>query len=336
MPWDPTGAIIGPLAAIALFFGKKRKRGKWDILMIVVLLGMTAGIGLVACGSAPVNTPPPGSANTAPPVVPASTQSPVPVGPGTVSPNLPSTTPSPIETPTPTPCPTPTSTPAPIGTPTQIPPPTNPTEEQMINYISSFGITLVGNWTGGILANLWEALFTHIGYQELKSWLNGGPATIIYGGSRDCDNAPECYGGVTSNSTITFTYTGPVNPPINMLHEIGHLLDNLWNDYFTKKLEKVQFTLDGEYRAGWNSTSYTSLPREIINSQALYSSQVGGGRAWQQDGGGYVCWQQCEDWADIFANAMVGNGNINQSSDLGGQIYTFYKEMESHVLRGTP
>jgi RHS repeat-associated protein len=54
VPWDPTGAIIG----------RKRKRSKWDILIIIVLLGITAGTGLVACGPTPAGTPPPGSANT--------------------------------------------------------------------------------------------------------------------------------------------------------------------------------------------------------------------------------------------------------------------------------
>jgi len=101
-------------------------------------------------------------------------------------------------------------------------------------------------------------------------------------------------------------------------------------------LEKTEFTLNGAYLAGWNGTSYTSLPSDRIVNLALILSPVGGGRAWQQDGGGYVCWQQCEDWADIFSNAMVGNGNINQSSDLGGQMYAFFKEMENHMKGVNP
>jgi hypothetical protein len=81
----------------------------------------------------------------------------------------------------------------------------------------------------------------------------------------------------------------------------------------------------------------------------LISTQAGGGDAWQQlgaaaydytckdaNGNSYTCWPECEDWADIFANAMVDSGNINQSSDLGRQMFAFYRKMENHVMGGTP
>ncbi len=49
IPWDPTGAIIGPLAAMALFFGRKRKHGKWDSIVILLVLSLSTGLGLAAC-----------------------------------------------------------------------------------------------------------------------------------------------------------------------------------------------------------------------------------------------------------------------------------------------
>jgi len=112
VPWNPIGAILGPLGLIALVFGRKRMRGKWDTVIVLVLLGITVGIGVVACAPAP--TPPAGSANTVPPAMPVQNQTPVPTEPGTI-PFFPTGTPTaPIETPIPIPCPTPIFT----GTPT--------------------------------------------------------------------------------------------------------------------------------------------------------------------------------------------------------------------------
>lgn len=336
VPWgDPTGALFAPLALVGLIYGRKRKKSKFDYFVIVLFVVAGVGMGLSACAPQP-----------APPTLPGSPQPPT-VPPASPSvPNIPppSQTPAPFVPPPPpvtstsildqifaTPCPTPTLWP--IGTPTQAPPPANlATEEQKREYIASFGITLVGNWTGAYLTNLWEALFTHIGYQDLAKWMGGQKATMERAGPAVCkEGETACYSGSTPGTTIYFYAMGGIaNPVINMLHEIGHLVDNLWHDYFTTKLEKTIFTLNGEYLAGWNSASYVSLPRDRVNNLAVYSSHVGGGRAWQQ-GGGTPHW---EDWADIFANSMIGN--INQSSDLGAQMDTFFKDMESHVMGGTP
>jgi hypothetical protein len=180
------------------------------------------------------------------------------------------------------------------------PPPTNPSESEMIDYITSFGITLGGDWTGVRLANLWEALFTHIGYKNLRFWLNGKTATLILGGTRTCDEGKTgCYGGLTQYSTVTFTATNMDNPVINMLHELGHLVDNLWGSYFTYSLKTKTFNLGGEYLAGWDGENYISLPSSGENNvrlSALISSPVGGGDAWQQRGGV----ENFEDWGDIL------------------------------------
>jgi RHS repeat-associated protein len=207
-------------------------------------------------------------------------------------------------------------------------PPTNPTESEMIEYIESFGITLEGNWTGAMLANLWEALFTHIGYRDLALWLNGKTATLVWGGSRTCPEGMDgCYGGLTSYTTVTFSATNMVNPVINVLHELGHLVDNLWGDYFTNSLETQTFTLGG-YLAGWDGEAYRSLPRGTVKDQALVSRNVGGGDAWQQRGGP----ANFEDWADIFSNGIMGN--INMTDPLGSQMGNFFNEMVNHVVGG--
>jgi len=200
-----------------------------------------------------------------------------------------------------------------------LPPPTNPTESQMIEYIASFGLTLQGNWSSTLLANLWEALFTHIGYKSIPFWLNGRTATLKNGGVGDCDNGK--YYGLTSGNSITFYANNTISPVINILHEFGHLVDNLWNDYFTNSLENETFTLNGKYLSGWNGGKYVSLPSSGENNirfSALISGKAGGGDAWQQRGGT----PHWEDWADIFANGEIGN--ISLSTDLGGQLGNFY------------
>ncbi|HRJ57207.1 MAG TPA: hypothetical protein PLV64_13040 [Anaerolineales bacterium] len=61
LPFDPTGALFLPLALVSLLYGRKRRKSKWDILVIVALLGLSAGLGVAACGSDPSLPLPPGT-----------------------------------------------------------------------------------------------------------------------------------------------------------------------------------------------------------------------------------------------------------------------------------
>jgi RHS repeat-associated protein len=348
VPWGggPTGALLAPLALLSLIYGRKKKRGTLDTVVILVVLGVGLSMSLAACGGTTTQTV--GNATV--------TITPTPTANGAQSATVTVTVPPPAGSPVGTPTiictatASPTVTPTP--TPTLLPPPTNPTEAQMQTYIASFGITLVGNWTGLWLTNLWEALFTHIGYLNLRTWMADGKPTFALGGAAIClVHQTSCYSGLTNGTIVTFLHTGNAhNPVINMLHEMGHLMDNIWHDYFSTHLRKTEFkTPNGEFLAGWNGTDYTSLPRASVYSDALISSTAGGDDAWQQlgaaaydytckaeDGTFYTCWPENEDWADIFANAMVNDGNIDRSSDLGNQMYAFFQEMEDHVLRGAP
>src|SRR6185436_11957218 len=58
VPWNPIGAIVGPLGLLSMFYSRKRKNGKWDILIIIMVLGITAGMGVVACAPIPVTSVP--------------------------------------------------------------------------------------------------------------------------------------------------------------------------------------------------------------------------------------------------------------------------------------
>jgi hypothetical protein len=49
VPWrvDPLGALISPLAILALIYGRKRKRSKWDTLVILLVVSAAAGFRVV-------------------------------------------------------------------------------------------------------------------------------------------------------------------------------------------------------------------------------------------------------------------------------------------------
>jgi hypothetical protein len=48
-PVDPTGALLGPLALLALAYGRRKSRGKWDMLVVLLVLSLSLGLGLAAC-----------------------------------------------------------------------------------------------------------------------------------------------------------------------------------------------------------------------------------------------------------------------------------------------
>lgn len=96
VPWgDPTGALLAPLALVALIYGRKKKKSKFDTLVIVLFVAVGVGMGLSAC--APANPPSTLPSSPQPPSVPPANPS-VPIPTSTL-------TPSPTSTPTPTPAP---------------------------------------------------------------------------------------------------------------------------------------------------------------------------------------------------------------------------------------
>jgi len=108
VPWNPVGAILAPLAVLSLFYGRKKKHGNYDTLFVIVLLGLSMGIGLAACGPTPPSTPQPQPTSTpdnSVPAVPPGTTT--PGGADTIPSDAPETPPSPTNSPTATLCPYP-------------------------------------------------------------------------------------------------------------------------------------------------------------------------------------------------------------------------------------
>ena len=193
----------------------------------------------------------------------------------------------------------------------------------MDEILATLGITLKGNWPAALRANFDDALFNRLGEEKLRLWFKNLPVSFRFGGQERL--AAGTYYGLTSGSRITFFANQNTNPVINILHECGHVVDNLWEDFFTDSLEKMDFRRNEMFFAGWNGRKYLGLRRDVIRTEVLKEPRVAGGDAWQQRGG-TAHW---EDWADIFSNVMLGN--INEENEIGQQILAFVSRMEIHV-----
>lgn len=49
LPFDPTGAMLGPLGVLALVLGGKKKKSKYDVLLFVLVFAVASGMTLSAC-----------------------------------------------------------------------------------------------------------------------------------------------------------------------------------------------------------------------------------------------------------------------------------------------
>lgn len=59
LPFDPAGAMLGPLGVLALVLGRKKKKSKYDVLLFVLVFAVASGVTVTACGNG--QTPAPGS-----------------------------------------------------------------------------------------------------------------------------------------------------------------------------------------------------------------------------------------------------------------------------------
>ncbi len=107
VPWggNPTGALVAPLFLLAMIYSRKKKRGKIDMFIILLVLCLGVSVSLVACG--PDGTQPPPTATAQ--IVTMAPSAPNYAATATVTANgIPVA--SGVPTVTPTPCPTITMT----------------------------------------------------------------------------------------------------------------------------------------------------------------------------------------------------------------------------------
>ena len=225
VPWDPTGAIIGPLGVAALFFRKRKKGNKAGTLLVLLLIGITVSMTMAACGNA--NGQPQSSTTVEATVVPiASNQAEVTLSiNGTSQPAVIVTTPVPPNVIVTALCEeAPTSTPTPIGTPTP-----TPIDAELAQYGVYFtGITrewtsvrieavriavrTVGERFAGIIGGsgmeAFKRVYGYINFEWTYDVING-------------------FGWTYNDHTIKWDgfYMIDYRGVRNVIHELGHMFD---------------------------------------------------------------------------------------------------------------
>jgi hypothetical protein len=300
VPWggNPSAAFMAPLALLSLLYGRRKKRGKVDTYIILLVLGVALGLGLSACGS--TSGPTITTVNT--PIGPATiTATPTPTG-ATVT----ITTPPPAGSPVGTPSATCTITLTPTAdtlynqavqllgfAPDHLAEWSSAEFEELLNWLKH-GIlfeksdTANNRWTADNLKEVIEALDYASEYLGSKFdqalGLQSGGYLAIYHESTGTRTDTGAEGGLSTqgehkiqlwllpdyNSFATFT----------TLHEFGHFVS-----YYLGKLSYSQTWLDA---AGWvqNAQGDWTL---LDNKEA------------QKTVRGYSGTNPAEDFADTFA-----------------------------------
>jgi len=235
LPFDPTGALFVPLALVSLVYGRKRRKSKWDILVIVALLSLSAGMGVAACNS----SPPPGSN-----IVATGTATPVPGGnivTGTLDINGATVTGT-AYVPTSSPYAPIIATPCPTPTPTSTPTPSLTIREKLLFL---YGVKLIdGNltWTSrneeiALIAveNIASAMGSADTFRFRFGTTTESPILLIMGTSapgivlnEQC-RAIGAGGCTTGDRKVNFASLSPhyvETARNNVVHELGHIFTN--------------------------------------------------------------------------------------------------------------
>jgi RHS repeat-associated protein len=302
LPFDPTGALFLPLALVSLVYGRKRRKSKWDILVIVTLLSLSVGMGVAACGGSGTPTLPAGSTVTAV-VTPISSNTaavaatvdstPVPTFTATVPPN------TSVEEVLEDIC---TEVPLPVPAPSTI------DEELSTIYRVFLEDGKNGKWPEAYKLYVLSAV------KKLNEKL---PFAAVFGGLKFIWGCPHCLGfAIVSSDKIEFRkfFSVPDTNPKFIIHELGHAFDHkvcaAWNGRscgdnintlspIRSRLKEDVATMRFLYRDGYGKAS----------DDTPFSGFAGGENDWQFA----LSWQtdfslyKGEVWADMFLGWAYGN-----------------------------
>ena len=76
VPWggEPSAAFLAPLALLSLFYSRRKKRGALDTIIILLVLGVSLGLGLTACNGTTTQSTPIGAVTVTPTPTPNGAQ----------------------------------------------------------------------------------------------------------------------------------------------------------------------------------------------------------------------------------------------------------------------
>ncbi|MBN2256694.1 MAG: hypothetical protein JW704_02570, partial [Anaerolineaceae bacterium] len=294
VPWsgDPAGAMMSPLVVLALAFSFRKKRGKWDTLIVILVVGLSLSIGLSACDQPPQPEDPIQS-DLPQPVVhlqPISTTTPIATLTATITATLP----------------------APTGVVIELPiircHPILPMLSSFLLW--EFGITALGftqveesifleaaNYTGTKLA-------PYFGYRSVEQVFKEahGEIEIVFDASANFDGWCEVIGHkITCDTT-------PDLPA--MIHEFGHVFENHFSstgrnasDWYPYRYNDVQYDYDENLEV-WTRTTdgfKCSDARCLAHRPSMGYVLSGGTKSYDQ-----TSWYaRIEHWADMYMNWVM-------------------------------
>jgi len=301
VPWNPIGAILGPLALVSLFHTRKKKTGKAGTFLALLLVLGSVGVIIAACGPAPIATPvPPNPQPTETPDNSAPTVPPGAVTPGeadTIPSDTPEAPPSPTNTPVATPCATPTYS--------------SIDDELRGVYQAYFENGINGTWPEAYKSYVLAAVRK---VNEKISFAS------VFSGFRFVWGCATCSGfAYTYPDRIEFRdfFSVPETNAKFIIHELGHAFD--------QKVCAIKNGKSCENDIGTTSTIRNRLKQDVANMPFLnrfdygnpenlpgapaFSGFAGGENDWQFT----LSWQTNfsdypgEVWADMFLGWVYGN-----------------------------
>ncbi|MFZ5883976.1 MAG: RHS repeat-associated core domain-containing protein [Chloroflexota bacterium] len=182
-----------------------------------------------------------------------------------------------------------------------------------------FGVTFSGNWSSKSVSAMYFALF------NMNNKFNGTLKSLINGAIFLHENkAAGTYGGATwlSGAGITFRFAPKETAPNqNVYHEVAHLIDIRFGDYFTDTLDGSSiYTEDGDFVMGRRNGNYDRQVGIGYSSRNVcdphwsgcsidaeqHPGTINSTSAWGQSGN-----TADEEWGDLVANYVSGNISNN-------------------------
>ena len=311
VPWNPIGAIIGPLALFSLVARRRKSKANPYLLMLLMLVVLPLSVGL-ACGSAPTPAP-------------------------TEEPPSPSPSPAPVPSPTPTPSPSPSPAPSPTDPPDQCQGCTStPTPG-----LDAYGIRFEGGWSSDQQSVVFSAVSAAGGKFSIKlggitsasafAEVYGTPFTFYKAGGGDV-----CEGG---QRKVVCYAQAPITERL-LVHELGHALQHSRYTNDTQgpyaSLENAQIV---DYSGSWVTGKHPE-PGGVFERTSLgYLSEqqpdmFHGPRI---NGQGFTDWNsnedhraRNEDFADMFMNWVYNSFDYSPSANGAG--IRRYEWMDSNML----
>jgi len=259
VPWNPLGALIGPLGLLALVFGRRKKGSRVGMLLVLLLVGLSVGMSLSACKLDNNSNTPEEPSN---PVTPDET----PSGPGYDSGDSPGT-PEPAATiPEFVVCPEPEQTPTLTGTPTLSCPvcESNPNARMFLDAVLKYETVL--KQTPGFSVAILLAMGAvetgggGEGQGPYSNEIDGGVLQVkdpqFYGVSGTYDNTPQGYENNVKDAISTIKYFSKIDRE-------NIVFSDLYNYYDAVEVDVARNVLYYNKGIGWwQYDGYFAQPKE--------------------------------------------------------------------------